>query len=302
MLLKFNLNSIFYPLKALASRAFYLHVLFKMRGWGFYYLFLISALIAFPACVKVMDVLSSLKQMELVTLVSKIPPSYLDANGVLSPKEGSRDFVEIRNSKGDPSIIYNPLNKVLEGDELKAPIELTGTSVVFKSFEQSNAVPYSSIFPTNANFEPYEAAASLDSVFNSSWFTVWGMITLWFFAILAFNALIIALIGRILLILVSKIKINFASMLRVSSFANTVVALILLLQYFVHIPLPYTVIAFLPLIYVYLLGKDIRTTVNKYGTSAFSGQNNSNNARYDDGSNRSPKDDNNKGSGGYFAP
>ena len=50
------------------------------------------------------------------------------------------------------------------------------------------------------------------------------------------------------------------------------------------------------------LGKDIRTTVNKYGTAAFSGQNNSNNARYDDGSNRSPKDDNNKGSGGYFAP
>ena len=90
-------------------------------------------------------------------------------------------------------------------------------------------------------------------------------------------------------------------MLRVSSFANTVVAVILLLQYFVHIPLPYTVIAFLPLIYVFLLGKDIRSTVNKYGTGAFTGQNNSNNARYDDGSSGS-SNDNNKGSGGYFAP
>lgn len=302
MLLKFNLNTIFYPLKALASRAFYLQVLFKMRGWGFYYLFLICALIALPACIKVMDVLSGLKQMELVTLVSQIPPSYLDANGVLSPKDGSRNFVEIRNSRGEPSIVYNPDNKALEGDELKAPIELTGNSVVFKSFGESNSVPYSSIFPTNANFEPYEAAASLDSVFNSSWITVWAVITLWFFVILAFNALIIALIGRILLILVSKIKINFVSMLRISAFANTVVALIMLLQYFVHIPLPYTVIAFLPLIYVYLLGKDIRNTVNKYGTAAFSGQGNSNNARYDDGSGRSPGDGDKGSGGGYFAP
>ena len=91
-------------------------------------------------------------------------------------------------------------------------------------------------------------------------------------------------------------------MLRVSAFANTVVAVILLLQYFVHIPLPYTVIAFLPLIYVYLLGKDIRTTVNKYGTAAFSGQNNSNNARYDNGNNNSPKDNDKGSGGGYFAP
>ena len=266
---KLNFNNLLYPFWAITSRSFYLKVLFKMRGVGFYYLLAICAVIAIPAGFKVGAVLEHLKAMELSSLVSKIPPSYLDANGVLTPKDNAPSFVEIKNSRGEPIIIYNPDNAVLDNEDANAPIELRSNSVIFKAGGQQNAVLYSSIFSTNSNFEPYDAASALDAAFNSSAFTVWALISVWFFAILSFNALIIAVIGRFVLLLINKVKVNFASMLRVASYANTIVAIILLLQYFISIPLSFTMIAFIPLVYIYFLGKDIRSTVTQYGSTAF---------------------------------
>ena len=130
------------------------------------------------------------------------------------------------------------------------------------------------------------------------------MVTIWFFSILSFNTLITALIAKFLFTIVSGINLKFMSYMRFCSFGNTIVAVLLLAQYYVNLHISYSVMAMLPLIYVFLIAKEYRKKLRELGPEGFaaylSGDNNRRtvfqNDVHDDKSNE------NKSGPGSFAP
>lgn len=293
------LEKLTYPLKALYSKDFYAFILTRMRGIGFVYLLLISAAIAAPASLQVSSILDKFKSLEIVSLVGQLPPSYLNKNGQLSPNDDSEGYKLLYNSKGQPAIVYNTENKALSGDALSAPIELNSSSFVIKSQGKVQTVPYSSLFEVDSTFSPLSAAQSLDMALSSGIATIWSVVTIWFFSILSFNTLITALIAKFLFAIVSGVNLKFISYMRFCSFANTIVAILLLAQYYVSLPISYSVMAMLPLIYVVLTAKEFRRKLRELGPEGF--------ASYLAGNNRSsafkhssqPSDENKSGPGSF---
>lgn len=298
------LEKLTYPLKALYSREFYTYILTRMKGIGFVYLLLLSAAIAAPASLQVSTIMDRFKSLEIVSLVGQLPPSYLNKNGQLSPNDSNESYKLLYNSKGRPSIVYNTENKPLNGDALLAPLELNSSSFVVKSKENTQTVPYSSLFEVDSSFSPLSAAQSLDMALSSGLPTIWSVVTIWFFSILSFNTLITALIAKFLFTIVSGINLKFMSYMRFCSFGNTIVAVLLLAQYYVNLHISYSVMAMLPLIYVFLVAKEYRKKLRELGPEGFaaylSGDNNRRtvfqNDVHDDKSNE------NKSGPGSFAP
>ncbi len=265
----FSLDKLLYPLKALYSKDFYTFILTYMRGMGLVYLLLLSAVIATPASFKVADVLHYFKSLELYSLVAQIPPSYLNKNGILSPNDDNDSFKILYNSKGQPSIVYNTDNKALDGDALKAPIELNRTAIIMHAKGATQAIPYNSLFEVDSSFSPLSAAQSVDVAFSSGFTTIWSVVTIWFFSILTFNTFLTAVIGKFLFTILARMNLKFGSCLRFCAFANTIVAVFLLLQYYVNLPLTYTVVAMFPLVYVALVARDYRRKRMQLGNEAF---------------------------------
>ncbi len=269
----FSLNNLIhyllYPVRALYSREFYNRVLFSMRGVGFIYLLLISAAIAIPASVKVTDFLNYFKALELSTLVGQVPPSYLDKNGNLIPNNPDDAFKIIKNSRGAPTIVVNTDNKNLTGDALKAPLELSRQEIIIHSSSGKQGVAYSSLFPLDSSFSPLSAAEAMDTAFSSSLSTVWSVVTLYFLGILTFNALLTAFISKFIFTFVASVRLNFGTALRVCAFANTSVAILLLAQYFISVPISYSVIAMIPVIYTLNLAFFYRRIIKSLGQEAF---------------------------------
>lgn len=240
-----------------------------MRGLGFIYLLFISMIIAVPSTSKVMVTLNYFSSLELPNLVGQLPPSHINANGVLVADNKSDDFKLLRNSKGQPSLLFNPGDKKLEGDALNAPVELTSSSFKITSNQSVNIIPYSSLFEPGTRFNPYEMAMGFDLVFSSSAFTVWGLLTVWFYSTMIINALIAGAFSRLFLMFMSGIKVSYVSSVRLCSFANTLVALILLLQFFIPLPIGYTVMLFIPIVYVILFGREFRRELSSLGIEGF---------------------------------
>ena len=95
------------------------------------------------------------------------------------------------------------------------------------------------------------------------------MIVMWFFILLAGNALLSACIGRFLILFVFRIKLTFLATLRLCAYANTVVALLVLAQFFIYLPISYTVMLILPLLYVSVFSRAFRKELERSGLNAF---------------------------------
>lgn len=262
-------TSLLYPIKALISKNFYFTVLFRMRGAGLVYLLFLSVGLAFFAGIKGYMVLENMSKLELPRLVAQMPPSYLNANGVLSPNDSSESYKLLRNSAGLPAVVYNTENRPLEGDALEAPLEFNSDAVSVKSGNNVETIPYSSIFNTDANFDPFLSSEALDMVMNASFVSVWAILAAWFFSALVFNTLICAFLGKFLMLMIYKIRTGFASIFRLSAFANTLVGVLMLLQFFVNIPLSYGIMALLPLIYILIFAREFRKELAASGMEAF---------------------------------
>ena len=89
--------------------------------------------------------------------------------------------------------------------------------------------------------------------------------------------------------------------MRFCSFANTIVAILLLAQYYVSLPISYSVMAMLPLIYVVLTAKEFRRKLRELGPEGFASYLAGNNRRaaFKSSSERSNDD---KAGPGSFVP
>ena len=258
-----------YPLKALCSKDFYFQVLLRMRGTGFLYLLLISFLFAFPACWRSMGVLQFFKSLELPSLVAQLPSAYLDSNGILSPDNDSDAYKLILSSKGYPAVVFNTEGKILEGQAVDAPVEFLADHVKVHTEKGDAVIEYKGLFETAYEFKPVQAAQAVDEVLGASAKTVWSVIVMWFFILLAGNALLSACIGRFLILFVFRIKLTFLATLRLCAYANTVVALLILAQFFIYLPVSYTVMLILPLLYLSVFSRAFRKELERSGLNAF---------------------------------
>lgn len=245
------------PLQALYSKEFYLKVL-AARGVGFTYLMTLSIVLALPASYKVHEMMQIFKGYELSTYVAQIPPSYVDANGILRPNNPQDTFKVISNSMGEPVMVYNPENKPLEGDLNRVPIELNRQYLTIRTANERTQVAWETIYPTNQSFEPYQSAAAMDRVLDSSIFALWPVVAVYLFASLALGTLVTAVFAMLIFLVFFKLILRYGQCLRLMAYAHTICALILTLQFYVYIPVSYTVMLILPLLYVIVFGRELR--------------------------------------------
>ena len=257
-----------YPVLALVSKQFYYKVLFELRGLGGSYLLALSIALAVPASFKVLGILATFSALNLPALVTQIPPSYINKHGVLSPNDPSLGFRVITNHNHAAVIVYNPENRTLDSELTGAPFELQSDGLVIRGSGQQSKVSYQSFVGTDISFEPMTTASMLETILASGFFSIWPMVTLWFFLILSFNTMLSGLISRILAILFIKLRMDFRAMLRLAAFANTSIALLLLLQFYVYFPIPFAVMCMIPIMYLIWFCRIIRQHMNRIGSEA----------------------------------
>lgn len=248
------------PLLALYSKSFYLSLLGR-RGVGFTYLLCLSLVLAWPATYfKVYDTMQLFKNLQISTYVARIPASYLNSEGVLTPNNPADSLVVIANPQGDPVMVYNTDDQLLEGNLRSVPIELRSRVLIIRSTttQQEVRLAWSDIYPVNQSFEPYEAASVLDQALNASFFYVWLIVTLYLFCSLALGTLITAAFAMLICLLIFRLGLRYSHCLRLMAYAHTVVALIMLLQFFILIPVSFTFMLLIPLVYVFMFGSALR--------------------------------------------
>ncbi len=263
------LHSFLNPLYALGSVGFYFKVLFRMRGTGFLYLLLWCALLALPAAWRSDQVMDYLRALNIPQLVAQLPASYLNSQGVLTPEDPKDDFLLLKNEAGAPAIAYNPGGKALEGEALEAPVEFGAEFVRIRTSKGPVELPYSGFFELNTTFHPAQLAGMLDALLSIGAQTVWSVLVLWFFFILAFNSLLDACIARFVMLAFFKIRTTFLCALRLCCYANTAVGVLLCSQFFVSFPLSYTVMVLVPLIYIVLFSRLFRLELSREGVEGF---------------------------------
>lgn len=257
-----------YPVLALVSKQFYYKVLFELKGLGGSYLLALSIALAVPASFKVLGILATFSALNLPALVTQIPPSYINKHGVLSPNDPSLGFRVITNHSHAAVIVYNPENRTLDSELTGAPFELQSDGLVIRGTGQQSKVSYQSFVGTDISFEPMTTASMLEAILSSGFFSIWPMVTLWFFLILCFNTMLSGLISRALAILFIKLRMDFRAMLRLAAFANTSIALLLLLQFYVYFPIPFAVMCMIPIMYLIWFCRIIRQHMNRIGSEA----------------------------------
>lgn len=248
------------PLLALYSKSFYLSLLGR-RGVGFTYLLCLSLVLAFPATYfKVYDMMQLFKSLQISTYVARIPASYLNGSGVLAPNNPDDSFVVISNPQGDPVMVYNTDDQPLEGELRAVPIELRSRFLIIRSSDPAQEVQlaWDTIYPVNQSFEPYEAASVLDQALNASFMYVWVIVALYLFCSLALGTLITAAFAMLICLLIFRLGLRYTHCLRLMAYAHTMVALILLLQFFILIPISFTFMLLIPLVYVFMFGSALR--------------------------------------------
>ena len=240
-----------YPLQAIISRKFYYQHMFTMRGVGIAYLLLFSAALAVPACFKVHEALQSLQRLELSSIVAQIPPSRISPQGVLSPNNPADNQPKvIFNSKQEPVLAYNLNGDPIEGFNGAFPITITANAALLNTMEGPISIPWSSIYGSSgADFAPAEAAMILEKTFNLSHVTIWSVVTIWIFSILAFIVLIAAVVTKVLALLLLKLKLSLSFALRINAFGSSLVGVLLLLQFFFNIAFSYIALCLVPVIY-----------------------------------------------------
>lgn len=246
-----TLKYLTYPFKAIVSRRFYFEVMSEMAGVGITYLFLLCAAIALPATYQVKAALATLQSYELSTVVGKIPPSYIDTKGVLSPTNPDDAAAKvIYNSKGQAILAYNLENGPIDGLNESVPITITSHAAILNTHDGTVTVPWTSVYGNaGSQFEPLEMARALEQAFNSSYYTVWLMVTLWMFSMLAFIVLIAGAATKAIGSIFVKTKVSYATALRLSSYGATLAAFLMLSQFFFNISFSYIMLAGIPICY-----------------------------------------------------
>ena len=270
MITKENLlNYCSYPLRALTSRRFYFDVLFGMKGPGMVYVLILSLILAIPSSLKIQQVMGVFKSIDLPALIAMIPPSYLSDAGVFTAQDPSVTYKEIFTADGNLAIVYNVEDKNISQKGKQPIIELNSTSMSIASPGQRMVITYTDIFAPGTNFDPFLLSTVADNLFNTHIFFILSCLLVWFFCIIAFNALIMAAIAKFLFFFIGKIKTSFVNIVRLSSYANTIVALMLLIEMFLNIPIPFNLIMFLPLVYLLIFMRSFRRELEINGVENF---------------------------------
>ncbi|SPT70307.1 DUF1189 family protein [Anaerobiospirillum thomasii] len=278
---RFTKDSLLDPLRALISVRFYFKVLSEKRGFGLGYLYLLCAILALPVAIKVKNTIDYFVNLEVPTLISQMPPSYLDSNLYLSPNDNYPDYKEIRNTKGQLVILY-ATNDDFDLQSIKEQAEIIilddGFIVRNPASGVYNKILWSAVLTGGVNFEPYNASEIAKTIASTSFLSTVFMVSLWFFTMLAVNALIVSLLSKLMFSMIFKINMIYSDNLRLSSYASTPVAFLMLLQFYIAIPLSMTIMCCIPLIYLSLLARFIRNMAG----SIIKNEMNSSNQAYKD--------------------
>lgn len=264
-LIKFSL----YPVKALTSKRFYFEVLFSMKGLGFLYLLALCVVLAVPSTIKINSVLNTFKDIELPRLIASIPPSYLTRDGVLIPTNPNEGYKELRTSQGVLAIVYNVNDEPLKNNSELPVVELSSRQIVVRSPQKSTVLNYSELVTPDTSFNPLEVSNMVEAIFGVAGVMLFVFLVGWFFCVLVFNALVIALLSKFLFLLVGKMKTSFTNTLRLSSFANTIVGLLLLIELVIDVKISFSLIMLTPLVYMMLFIKSFRQELEDKGLSNF---------------------------------
>lgn len=257
------------PFRAMVSRDFYFSVLFGMKGSGFLYIFLLCAALAIPGSIRTASVMHYFKSLDLPRLVVQIPASYLDESGTLSPNDQNEAYKEIKNQSGNLVMVYNTADKPLSGAAADAPIEFNSKDMVFHNIKGGLSLPYVGLFQTGTTFQPVQSAQMLEGVLGAGPLLIWSVIMLSMYFFLIFNAFVTACLARFMMLFIFRIRTSFGATLRLSSYANTLVAFIMLAQFFVFLPMSYTIMALVPLIYIALFSQRFRAELAHDGIENF---------------------------------
>ena len=203
-------------------------------------------------------------------------PSYISPEGTLSPnnpQDAQRPLI-VRNSRGSAVIAYNlngdPLNAdtvldperpagTLSSEPIEVPISLTAQNLILNTVDGPIAVPWTAVYgESGGSFEPLATAQVFDAAFHSSYFALWGMVSLWLLSIIGLVVLVAACLLKPLSSLALKLKISFATALRLNAYGSTLVALLLLLQFFYNYSLSYMTLCLIPLLYSGMLMMQVR--------------------------------------------
>lgn len=251
------------PFKAIVSRRFYIEVMYKWRGAGISYLFMLSAVLAILACFPVMQTLKDLKNSGLSNLVAQIPASYVDHNGVLHPKHPTGKPVELRNADGQLLVLYNPYDAKEPSNE-RPIIYIASHSLTFQSGTEIVNLPWTAVYGSDGgDFEPLQVSQVLEESFNAGVVSCWIVVLIWFFSSLACIVLLAGLVGKIAAILVFKVHIPFLLALRLAAVGSTLAAFLMLSEFFIHILMPYLLLSIIPIGYIIAFAQDIRRLIER---------------------------------------
>ena len=240
-----------YPLRAMLSRRFYFSVMLHMKGVGLTYLLIWCLVLALPGTVKVQNALQQMQALDLSSVVAQIPPSYISSQGVLSANDPADEHPQlIRNLRGDPVLVYSLNGDSVPNFEGTVPITITSHALIINTTKGPMTLPWSTIYGNEEqNFEPLQAAQMMESLFSSSFLTVWSIIALWMFSSLGFVVLIAAGLTKVLAVLIFKLRIAFALVLRLNAFGATLAGLLMFLQFFLPFSLSYIMLCLIPMFY-----------------------------------------------------
>ena len=166
------------------------------------------------------------------------------------------------------AIVYNVDDKNSANTE-NPIVELNSKTIAVKSGGKDTVVAYTDLFEKGSDFNPVEAASLVDAVFGVAKTVMYFFIAGWFFFILAFNALVIAVLSKAIFLFVGKMKTSFVNVLRMSSFANTIVGVVLAIEFFINIKLSYGLVCLLPMVYMGLFIKVFRSEIENNGIENF---------------------------------
>lgn len=248
-----------FPIKAIFSRLFYYEVTFKFQGVGLRYMIFLCVFLAIPATFKVNTVLDSFGQLELSKIVAQIPPSYISKDGTLQPSSIDSADKVIYNSSNQPIIAYNPHNTLTGTDISESLIILNAGSIGFKTNQGIVTVPWSSLYEDqDVEFEPLAGAQMVEQAINSSPLTIWAVVFLWMFSLLSFSIIIATAILFFVARLFFKVIINFKQLLRLSSYGSTLIAVLLLFQFYFNLSLSTVTMTLVPIFYVVIFFFDFK--------------------------------------------
>ncbi|MGN0903457.1 MAG: hypothetical protein ACI4M9_09235, partial [Succinivibrio sp.] len=247
---------------------FYYEVLFKIRGTGFSYLLFLSLFLSIPLTYKVSALISAFREIHLSSVVAQIPPSYLDMSSRLVAEDNNDTYKELVNSDGILVAVFNIDDIPLEPS--KQPLfELNSRTLTVNTSGSRAVVRYGDIFEPGSTFSPVTASEICEAFLSVGISAVFIFIAIWFFFVLAFNSVVTAVLSKIMFIVTGRMKTSFINMLRLSSFANTVVGLALILESILNIHVPFSIVMVIPLVYMFVFIRSFSSELKNEGVDGF---------------------------------